>query len=103
MADQGPSGILKDRIALITGASRGIGAAMAKRVAAEGAHVILVARTQGGLEEVDDAIRAAGGQATLTPLDLADMDKIDQLERLVHIEGALADDLEQLQLHSVDL
>ena len=72
-------GILADRIALITGASRGIGAAVAKRIAAEGAHVILVARTQGGLEEVDDAVRAAGGCATLTPLDLADMDKIDQL------------------------
>jgi NAD(P)-dependent dehydrogenase (short-subunit alcohol dehydrogenase family) len=79
MAEQAPSGILKDRIALITGASRGIGAAMAKRVAAEGAHVILVARTQGGLEEVDDAIRADGGHATLTPMDLTDMDKIDQL------------------------
>jgi NAD(P)-dependent dehydrogenase (short-subunit alcohol dehydrogenase family) len=71
--------ILKDRIALITGASRGIGAAVAKRFAAEGAHVILVARTQGGLEEVDDAISAEGGSATLVPLDLREFDKIDEL------------------------
>ena len=74
-----PSGRLDGRIALITGASRGIGAAVSKRYASEGAHVVLVARTQGGLEEVDDAIQAAGGTATLTPLDLHDGDKIDQL------------------------
>src|SRR3546814_7959204 len=54
---------LKDRIALITGASRGIGAAIAKRYAAEGAHVICVARTTGALEELDDAIRAQGGRS----------------------------------------
>jgi NAD(P)-dependent dehydrogenase (short-subunit alcohol dehydrogenase family) len=73
------SGRLSNRIALITGASRGIGAAVAERFAAEGAHVILAARTVGGLEEVDDRIRAAGGTATLVPVDLADFDKIDQL------------------------
>lgn len=70
---------LQDRIALITGASRGIGAAVARRFAAEGAHVILVARTIGGLEEVDDEIKAAGGSATLVPLDLAKLDQIDGL------------------------
>jgi len=71
---------LTGKIALITGASRGIGAATAKRFAAEGAHVILTARTVGGLEEVDDAIRAAGGHpATIVPLDLRQMDAIDQL------------------------
>lgn len=70
---------LKDRIALITGASRGIGAAVARRFAAEGAHVVLIARTAGGLEEVDDEIRGAGGQATLVPLDLREFDKIDEL------------------------
>lgn len=75
----GPSRRLEGRIALITGASRGIGAAVAKRFAAEGAHVILVARTVGGLEEVDDAVRAAGGQATLVPLDLTLMTPIDEL------------------------
>ncbi len=76
----GPSaGRLQGRLALITGASRGLGAALAKRFAAEGAHVILTARTQGGLEEVDDEIRQAGGTpATLLPLDLRELDKIDQ-------------------------
>lgn len=71
---------LSGRIALVTGASRGIGAAVAKRFAAEGAHVILTARTVGGLEEVDDAIlKATGRNATLVPFDLRDYDKIDQL------------------------
>jgi len=74
------TGRLAGRIALVTGASRGIGAAVAQRFAAEGAHVILTARTVGGLEEVDDAIRAAGGEpATLVPLDLVDGEKIDAL------------------------
>ncbi len=71
---------LSGRIALVTGASRGIGAAVAKRFAAEGAHVILTARTVGGLEEVDDTIlKTTGRNATLVPLDLRDYDKIDQL------------------------
>lgn len=67
------------KIALVTGASRGIGAAAAKRLATEGAHVVLAARTVGGMEEVDDAIRAAGGSATLVPIDLRQMDMIDAL------------------------
>lgn len=77
------SGVLSNRIALITGASRGIGAAVAVRLAREGAHVILVARTQGGLEEVDDAIRAQGGQASLVPMDLRDFDAIDRLAAVI--------------------
>ncbi|NNE82394.1 MAG: SDR family NAD(P)-dependent oxidoreductase [Alphaproteobacteria bacterium] len=70
---------LHDRVALITGASRGIGAEVAKRFAAEGAHVILMARTVGGLEEVDDAIKALGGAATLVPCDLTEFDRLDNL------------------------
>jgi NAD(P)-dependent dehydrogenase (short-subunit alcohol dehydrogenase family) len=80
-----PSGKrLAGRLALITGASRGIGAAVARRFAAEGAQLILTARTTGGLEEVDDAIRAAGGSATLVPFDLRDGDKIDQMAAAVY-------------------
>jgi NAD(P)-dependent dehydrogenase (short-subunit alcohol dehydrogenase family) len=70
---------LSNRIALVTGASRGIGYHLAKQIAAAGAHVIAVARTVGGLEELDDEIRAAGGEATLVPLDLMDMAGIDRL------------------------
>jgi NAD(P)-dependent dehydrogenase (short-subunit alcohol dehydrogenase family) len=67
------------RIALVTGASRGIGAATALALARAGAHVVAVARTVGGLEELDDAIRAVGGTATLVPLDLTDTDGIIRL------------------------
>jgi NAD(P)-dependent dehydrogenase (short-subunit alcohol dehydrogenase family) len=75
----GGGGRLAGRIALITGASRGIGAAVAERFAGEGAHVVLAARTVGGLEEVDDRLRAAGGSATLVPLDLREFSRIDEL------------------------
>lgn len=74
---------LKDKIALVTGASRGIGAAVAKRYAKEGAHVILTARTIGGLEEVDDAIQAAGGTASIVPLDVKEGAKIDELGSII--------------------
>lgn len=67
------------RVALVTGASRGIGRAMAMELAREGVHVIALARTQGALEELDDDIRALGGAATLVPCDLADFDALDRL------------------------
>ncbi|GGD85477.1 oxidoreductase [Aureimonas endophytica] len=70
---------LDGRIALVTGASRGIGRELAKLLAGEGAHVVAVARTVGGLEELDDEIQGAGGSATLVPLDLTDMAGIDRL------------------------
>ena len=82
-----------DKHILITGASRGIGAAVAKAAGAAGAHCIIAARTVGGLEEVDDAIRAAGGPgATIIPVDLLDGPKIDQMaahiaERFMRIDA----------------
>jgi NAD(P)-dependent dehydrogenase (short-subunit alcohol dehydrogenase family) len=87
-------------VALVTGASRGIGAAAAVALARTGAHVVITARTEGGLEETDDAIRAIGGAATLLPLDLMEGDTVDsigpslferfrRLDVLVHAAGAL--------------
>ncbi len=72
-------GRLEGRIALLTGASRGLGAAVAVRFAAEGAHPVLLARTPGALEEVDDRIRAEGGRATLLTADLCESGKIEDL------------------------
>jgi short-subunit dehydrogenase len=70
---------LHDQIALVTGASRGIGAAIAIALAARGAHVVLTARTAGGLETVEEAIHQAGGSATIAPMDLAENDSIARL------------------------
>jgi NAD(P)-dependent dehydrogenase (short-subunit alcohol dehydrogenase family) len=67
------------RVVVVTGASRGIGYAAAKAFGATGAHVVAVARTTGGLEELDDEIKAAGGSATLVPLDLKDQEAIDRM------------------------
>lgn len=74
---------LSGKIALVTGASRGIGYAIAKGLAAQGAHIIAIARTQKGLEDLDDDIQALGGTATLTPLDLQEFDRIDALGGIV--------------------
>lgn len=74
---------LQGRIALITGASRGIGQAVACRFAKEGAQVILTARDVKGLEETDDAIRKDGGQATLVPLDLTEREDIEALAQTI--------------------
>ena len=76
---------LKNRIAVVTGASRGIGRAVAIGLAKQGAHVVAVARTQGALEELDDAIRSAGGEAaTLVPIDLRDADALDRLGAAIY-------------------
>lgn len=74
---------LSGRLALVTGASRGIGAATAEALAAAGAHVILVARTASALEEVEERIHAAGGMATIAPLDLTDGENIGKLATAV--------------------
>jgi len=75
---------LASRIALVTGASRGIGYATARALAKAGAHVVAVARTQGGLEELDDEIRKDGGAATLVPLNLTDFDGVARLGAALH-------------------
>ncbi len=100
MADGADAAPLRGAVALVTGASRGLGAAAAVELARHGAHVVITARTQGGLEETDDAVRAVGGAATLLPLDLAEADTIDaigpsvfarfgRLDVLVHAAGTL--------------
>lgn len=70
---------LSGKLAIVTGASRGIGAATAKALGAAGAHVVLTARTSGALEEVEEAIHATGGSATIAPLDLTDGESIGRL------------------------
>src|ERR1700761_7182739 len=75
---------LASRIALVTGASRGIGYATARALAKAGAHIVAIARTQGGLEELDDEIRKDGGSATLVPLNLTDFEGIARLGAALH-------------------
>jgi NAD(P)-dependent dehydrogenase (short-subunit alcohol dehydrogenase family) len=70
---------LENRVAVVTGASRGLGRAIALALAKEGAHIIALARTQGGLEELDDEIKSLGGSATLVPSDIKDYAAIDRL------------------------
>ena len=85
MAEQSSSAQpFSGRVALVTGASRGIGHALALELARAGAHVIALARTQGALEDLDDAIRAAGSEATLVPCDLTDFDALDRLGAAIH-------------------
>lgn len=85
---------LNGRIVLVTGASRGIGYQAALEAARRGAHVIAVARTVGGLEDLDDEIKALSGEATLVPLDLRDGDGIDRMGRAIferwgHLDGLI--------------
>ena len=86
------STFLEGKLALVTGASRGIGAATAEALAAAGAHVILVARTSSALEEVEERIHDAGGTATIAPLDLTEGESIGKLA------GAVAERWEKLDL-----
>jgi NAD(P)-dependent dehydrogenase (short-subunit alcohol dehydrogenase family) len=86
------SKLLAGKLALVTGASRGIGAATAEALAAAGAHVIMVARTGSALEEVEDRIHEAGGSATIAPLDLTDGESIGKLG------GAVAERWERLDV-----
>src|SRR3984957_12316126 len=100
---------LTDRIALVTGASRGIGYAPALALARAGAHVVAVARTVGGLEELDDAVRKAGSAATLVPLDMRDYDGFYRLasalneryQRLDVLGGNAAGDWRRSPSHHV--
>ncbi|MBW7055191.1 SDR family oxidoreductase [Paracoccus bogoriensis] len=78
-----PNDPVAPRLALVTGASRGLGAALAEELALRGYHVLAVARTVGGLEELDDRIRQAGGQATLAPMDVAEPAAMQQLVEAV--------------------
>ena len=75
---------LDGRITLVTGASRGIGYAAAKALSAAGSHIVALARTQGGLEALDDEIKSQGGTCSLVPMDLRDFDQIDRLGGLLH-------------------
>ncbi|MBM3608593.1 MAG: SDR family NAD(P)-dependent oxidoreductase [Alphaproteobacteria bacterium] len=75
---------LENRIAVVSGASRGIGRAVALELARQGAHVVALARTQGALEELDDEIRKTGGSVTLAPCDLKDHDALDRLGAALH-------------------
>jgi len=84
---------LSGRVSLITGASRGIGYQAALELAAAGSHIIALARTQGGLEDLDDAIKAAGGEATLVPMDLKQPDGLDQLASIVQTRWGRLDAL----------
>ncbi len=94
---------LDGRIALVTGASRGLGAASAEWLAAQGAHVVAVARTTGGLEELDDRIQAAGGSATLAPMDVTVDDAMAHLCRSIHDRWGKADIWVHTAIHATAL
>ncbi|MDP5346862.1 MAG: SDR family oxidoreductase [Paracoccaceae bacterium] len=93
---------MSDKIALITGASRGLGAALAEALAATH-HVVAVARTTGALEELDDRIKAAGGQATLAPMDITKPDAMAQLCRSIHDRWGKVDLWAHTAVHAAPL
>ncbi len=92
MTEDFPAPDLTGKTALVTGASRGIGRAMALALAKAGAHVLALGRTSGALEELDDEIKAAGGQASLIPMDLTEGDSIERLA------GALSQRFDKLDI-----
>jgi len=91
------------KIALVTGASRGLGAAMAEALAGRGYHVIALARTVGGLEELDDRIKAKGGSATLVPVDINDDDAMAQICHSIHDRWGHVDLLIHAAIHAPPL
>ncbi|MXU65648.1 SDR family NAD(P)-dependent oxidoreductase [Oceanomicrobium pacificus] len=91
------------KVALVTGASRGLGYAVARDLGAKGAHVIALARTVGGLEELDDEIKGAGGQATLLPLDLTDEGGLQRMGKAIHDRWGGLDLLVHAAAHAAPL
>lgn len=91
------------KIALVTGASRGLGAAVAEALAAEGAHILALGRTSGALEELDDRIGAMGGSATLVPLDLTDDPGLQRLCLSIHERWGKLDLLVHCAIHATPL
>jgi len=92
-----------DKIALVTGASRGLGAACAELLAAHGYHIIALARTTGALEELDDRIQAKGGAATLVPVDLTNDDAMPQICRSIFERWGKLDLLVHAAIHAAPL
>lgn len=93
---------MSEKIALITGASRGLGAALAEELA-KTHHVVAVGRTTGALEELDDRIQAAGGQATLAPMDITNVDAMAQLCRSIHDRWGAVDIWAHTAVHAAPL
>lgn len=94
---------MTQKLAMVTGASRGLGCAMAEALAVQGYHVIALARTSGALEDLDDRIQAAGGSATLAPLDIANNDALAQICHAIHQRWGKLDLLVHAAIHAAPL